>query len=658
MPLKNKLNVFILFASLSHVCSAAGSVTEADIFSLTLKELINIKVAVAEPAGEESIIKTPAIVSRYDTKSMMKIGHRNLVDMLNAIPGVEVKTTHAGLFTVFIRGLQDPFNQKILFLLDGAPYYQFTHSLIPLSGIPIEGISHIEVIRGPGSVIYGTNASAGVINIVTKKDAGNQISVSMGDHSYQNIGGYLSGNLQNNNRGYIAFEKQTGGHFDSYFDRGLSSLDPGNVKLGNEVDSVISGINWGNTNITFSAFKVVNTGINTETNTINAGDATEKSTFIHINHVFKVMSSQLKLYADYNNYHHSFEFENSTIISPGTAVRTSFNDKYKNYRLRTGINLSKKLNEQTRLFLGLEHEERSTGNYHSINLSTGEPTALLGNILPESSSAESSLFSQIDYLIGDIRLTAGLRFTDHETAGSHATPKASMVYSLSPSSSVKFLYSVGFNSPNGVQTRITGAPIVVGNSELKPEIITTYDLAYSYSKNNTLFVANLYALSVKDGIDRKANSSGAGLIYENANEFEHYGIEFDLQKARKNIMLFSNLSYLHDANRVSSSDTSNALSPEYIFTLGSNYTLSSAQQIGFSYEYKGERKTASGDKTLKASNLINLNYQYEYNDIQFFMTVHNILNENIREPDVNKTEITIQSEPDSSSFIAGVKAKF
>jgi outer membrane receptor protein involved in Fe transport len=636
----------------------ANLADESYLFSLTLEELIQLKVAVAEPSGEESIINTPAVVSRYDTKSMAKFGHQTLIDVLNAIPGVEVKVSNSGNFTVFIRGLQDVFNQKVLFLLDGTPYYQFTHSLIPLSGIPIEGISHIEVIRGPGSVIYGTNASAGVINIVTKKEGDNTIALSMGSHDYKNLGGYLSGKLKGNNRGYIAFEKQTGGQFNSYFDRGFSTLDPGEVELGNEASSVISGINWGNTNLSFSAFKVINTGINTEANTSNNGEVTENSTFFHIDHLVEIQASKIKLYADYNNYHHSFEFDNSVAISPGNSVRTEFKDSDKNYRLRSGANVSWQANQYTRVFIGAEYETRSTGNYHSTNLSTGEPTALLGSVLPESDISESSIYSQLDYTYGKVRLTSGLRFTNHETAGDYATPKASIVYNLTPESSLKFLYSVGFNSPNGIQTGITGLPIVVGNSDLKPEIITTYDLAYSYSEKNTLFVANLYALKVTDGIDRKANSSGPGLVYVNSNEFEHYGIELDFQKSIKRVMLFSNLSYLHDANSVSTSDTSSALSPEYIFAFGSHYALSQSQQIGLSYEFKTERKTASGDKSLKASHLANINYQYQHDNLQFFVTLNNILGSEIREPDVNKTEMTLQTKSDTTGFIAGIKATF
>jgi len=77
-----------------------------------------------------------------------------------------------------------------------------------------------------------------------------------------------------------------------------------------------------------------------------------------------------------------------------------------------------------------------------------------------------------------------------------------------------------------------------------------------------------------------------------------------------------------------------------------------------SYEFKTERKTASGDKSLKASHLANINYQYQHDNLQFFVTLNNILGSEIREPDVNKTEMTIQTISDTTGFIAGIKATF
>lgn len=89
--------------------------------------------------------------------------------------------------------------------------------------------------------IYGDNALANVINVVSKKDAVNKVSFSAGDGSYTNINSHYSNNMGNNKRIFLAFQKQTGGEFNSFF-RGFTALNTGNVSLGYESDSIIGGV--------------------------------------------------------------------------------------------------------------------------------------------------------------------------------------------------------------------------------------------------------------------------------------------------------------------------------------------------------------------------------------------------------------------------------
>ena len=115
---------------------------------------------------------------------------RSLSDILSFFPGFVVNEPLIGQPVVQIRGLADINNQKILFLIDDTPYWLAANGSIPLLGIPFELIEKVEVIRGPGSVIYGTNASAGVIKVVTRKDDINSANFKLGEHDTANITGY------------------------------------------------------------------------------------------------------------------------------------------------------------------------------------------------------------------------------------------------------------------------------------------------------------------------------------------------------------------------------------------------------------------------------------------------------------------------------------
>jgi len=160
-----------------------------DLLELDLEQLLKIKVSVAS-VGSESIKDTPAIVSRYERSDLEKMGISNLRDMFNFVPGVIVQHAITGMAAVQIRGIDEAFNQKVLFLLDGIPYHQPSHSLIPLDGIPWESISHIEVIRGPGTVFHGTQASGGVINVITRENpAKDTLLAKTGSHQLREASG-------------------------------------------------------------------------------------------------------------------------------------------------------------------------------------------------------------------------------------------------------------------------------------------------------------------------------------------------------------------------------------------------------------------------------------------------------------------------------------
>jgi outer membrane receptor for ferrienterochelin and colicin len=155
--LHNTLNSFIL--SILHIYSPLATETESnnmvDLSSLSLEELMHIKVVSLE---EERIRYSPSIVSTYTAKDLNRLGLHTFKDFISFVPSVEVNDTLFGNHTIQVPGLSDSYNQKILFQLNGVPYWAPANGDIPLLGIPISAVEKIEVIRGPGSVLHGTNA--------------------------------------------------------------------------------------------------------------------------------------------------------------------------------------------------------------------------------------------------------------------------------------------------------------------------------------------------------------------------------------------------------------------------------------------------------------------------------------------------------------------
>ncbi len=132
----------------------------SNLFDLSLEDLMKVQVTIAS-SKPELIRETPAIVSYINVSEMRSMGIHSIEDMLNMLPSFTMQQSFVGSGPLMIRGVTEPYNQKVLFLLDGVPYFQPTHSDIALRGISLAIVDHIEVIRGPGAVIYGTNAIRG-----------------------------------------------------------------------------------------------------------------------------------------------------------------------------------------------------------------------------------------------------------------------------------------------------------------------------------------------------------------------------------------------------------------------------------------------------------------------------------------------------------------
>jgi len=165
----------------------------SNLFNLSLEELMNVEVSVASTKSE-NISSTPAVVSTYQMQEFIQQGINTLEQALSLIPGIVVDEGTYGNATVMIRGVVDAAGSKVLFLLDGIPYWSPSHNTIPTLGVPVEAIDRIEVIRGPGAVIYGTNAISGVINVITRSQAGRKLALTLGSDDHFNMGGYFATN--------------------------------------------------------------------------------------------------------------------------------------------------------------------------------------------------------------------------------------------------------------------------------------------------------------------------------------------------------------------------------------------------------------------------------------------------------------------------------
>ncbi|MFK7929220.1 MAG: TonB-dependent receptor plug domain-containing protein, partial [Myxococcota bacterium] len=116
----------------------------------------------------QSTRNAPNVVSVIVDQQTRERGYRTVSAALRDLPGAYIWTSQEGRHLVALRGVVSADNNKVLLLVDGVPFYDgvYTHAWID-DYLPVHHIRQIELIKGPGSAVYGTNAFAGVINIVT-----------------------------------------------------------------------------------------------------------------------------------------------------------------------------------------------------------------------------------------------------------------------------------------------------------------------------------------------------------------------------------------------------------------------------------------------------------------------------------------------------------
>jgi outer membrane receptor protein involved in Fe transport len=138
---------------------------------------------------DERVQKVPAIAASYGRRQIRALGARSVHDVLDVIPGLTISRDVQGFHRTAVRGLRsDP---EVLFLINGHPINNLYDGRA-LANLPIENVERIEVIRGPGSALFGTGAFLGVVNVVTVgEETGVSGAVSGG--SFETFSGHVGG---------------------------------------------------------------------------------------------------------------------------------------------------------------------------------------------------------------------------------------------------------------------------------------------------------------------------------------------------------------------------------------------------------------------------------------------------------------------------------
>jgi len=484
---------------------------------------------------KDSVVKTE-VLTREDIESM---GARTIADTLGNVPGIEVRPAEAGQRGEIVR-LQGLSAQNVLILVDGQRVIGRFNGAIDLTRFKVEDIERIEVVKGASSALYGSDAIAGVINIILREPT----------HDYQADFRSLYGNGREKffgssgefrNTGSIGIkEKSYHTQFTAGWHRGDGydlTLDASPGPKNHKFQSQKEGYNPYPPTLTLRNFLLARRlGIepspkleNTTANKFQDLNVTNKTTYyltedtqIIFNGVYHYLSQEgvdsaqprrvfdkrnnthdfmgavglesnitnhthLSLNLNYSRFEDNFTYDQrySDELDKKEALRNDL------YEFRSRVDLSQLENHV--FSLGLETlGDKARSNRIQVDCAKNFPNICLNDFLglpPASDSGtakrqRNAIYIQDEWKVlgkKDFSIIPGLRYEDDSQFGNQTMPKLSFRYDLSSEFLIRGSSGLGYRAPNFVELyyefQNPGAGYrVKGNENLRPEISRSYNL--------------------------------------------------------------------------------------------------------------------------------------------------------------------------------------
>jgi outer membrane cobalamin receptor len=600
-PLTRYLALIICFGS----CAATAD-EEPDYFKMSIEELGAIPVTTIATGTPKPIFQSAAVTTVITAEQIKSMGATELHEVLETVPGV-----HASLqentydYSYSFRGIRNTQNSEVLMLLNGTRITTpFQGTLMTTTEMPIEAIQKVEVIRGPGSALYGADAFAGVINIITKsaKDInGTALGARVGDHSTQSgwgqygaqwAGWDVASSLQYQHTSgddgrIVKADVQT--TFDNAFGTHASHA-PGPLNTRYETLNGHLNLQRKHWDIGFWAFNSINAG--TRAGAAGAldpnGSADGEQYLGDVRFSTEDWLDNWELLAHASYLQTDFQAKNLHLF-PANAVlpigsdgninvsRSSslvqfpdgFNSNVGRIERIPSIELSSIFkgldNHIIRFSTGFRYEQISPSESKNFGpgVSDGSQSVVGGRLtnvtgtsfvyLPSLHRTIWSLVAQDEWQIAaDWHLTAGVRYDDYSDFGGTVNPRAALVWDINKQLTGKLLYGKAFRAPNFAEQGTQNNPVVLGNKNLDPETINTYEWALDYHPTSSVRTAvNVYYYQINNLISAVPDASKLTNIFRNSGNQNGYGTEFEFNwQVAEQLNVKGNYAWQHAINEV------------------------------------------------------------------------------------------------------------
>ena len=539
--------------------------------------------------------------------------------------GYGVSTGAAG--GISLRGVTGGAGQMLV-LIDGHPQYNGVYGHPISDSYQTLMAERVEVLRGPASVLYGSNAMGGVLNIVTRSmhEDGVKTHINFGAGSYGTVQTEASNQIRSGRfSSTIAVQySRTDNHrpnmgFEQY---------GGYVKLGYDLSS-----HWNAAvDLDLTHWNASNPGTVTQPKLENDQWITRGAASLTIENHYNRTSGALSVYDNFGRHK-----INDGYNADGGTPQT---DLFRSKDAVAGVSWyqSAQLFEGNRVTVGLDYQH-IYGHAWYTNRETGETVTTQRRLMQSAHSHENEVAGYVDFrqdITEWMTIDAGLRYDHHSTAGGEWVPQAGVVLRPVETGALKASVSKGFRNPNTREMYMYGT---ANHDSLRAERLWNYELSWRHSLGGFSYGANLFYIKGDNMIQAVAGKN------INTGEIENYGLELEAEyRIDSHWSVNTNHSLLHMKNPV-------VAAPTYKGFLGANFNYQKWSVIA-GLQYLNGLYTAVG-KDEQKENVCLLNATVNYalcKNIGLWLRGENLL--------AQSYEINLGYPMPRATFMGGVNINF
>jgi iron complex outermembrane receptor protein len=630
-----------------------------DLFEMSIEQLMDVEIDTVYAASkfEQKITEAPSSVTVISDREIQLYGYRTLADILNSIPGFYT-TYDRNYGYIGVRGFGRPgdYNSRILVLIDGHRMNENISDSVSVLhdfDLDVDLIKKVEVVRGPGSALYGSNAFFAVINIITKSGSdydGLELSGELAEHDSE--------------KARITYGKAFNENVEAlfsgtYYDRDGETLyypEFAGTTNNDDEDSKSFFVKTSFSDFTFTATHVEREkGIPTAPWGTIYGDrrnrtSDERTTLgLSYEHSFAddfSMTSRIS-YSEYD-YEGDYPFDDG---GGGSYIN---HDVWKGRWWTGQLQFTKIFSDSHRVIFGGESQYNVSQDQKNHDI--------YGVYLDDKQHSKSwGVYIQDElHLTDKLILNTGIRQDYYDSFGFTVNPRVGLIYQALEDTTCKFLYGTAFRAPSAYELYYhDGGWTTKSNPDLEAEEIESFEVVLEQKINKT-FSASIsgYYNTIDDLIDLELDPGDGLLYFDNIGEVTAKGVEATVFGRWDNgAQAKTSYSYVRTHNKNTGMSLAN--SPKHMVNFNLIYpVIAKTLFAGIDTQWTGKRNTLDGNQTDDAF-ITNLTLTYDnlIDNLQVQVGIYNLFDETESHPGFDE-HLQDEIEQDGRTFAMKLTYRF